>query len=150
MYMPWRFQPICCCQCLLQPGGAEDLFCLPLSPKVGLDGCMNNLDKLHYIHQFIINMVCKACASSSWKWKFIVHINYTTIHLEKWWDGLPPNNMAQVLFPDSASYSMRVEFVGSLLYSLGLFSGYSGSPLSSKTYIWFELISIYIVLKLAL
>ena len=115
-YMPWHFQLICCCHCLLHPGGAEDLFCLPLYPKVGFDGFMNNLDKVHYtMHQFIINMVCGACASCSWKWKFIVWVNHTTVHWEQWWKCLPLTNMAQVLFPDSASYSMRVEFVGSLL-----------------------------------
>ena len=49
----------------------------------------------------------------------------------------PPTNVAQVRFPDSASYVGWVFWFSTLLREV--FSGYSGFPLSSKTNIWFDL-----------
>ena len=57
---------------------------------------------------------------------------YRGAGMVQWWECSPPNNVAQVRFPDPASYVGWV-FVGSLLCSERFSSGFSAFPFSSKT-----------------
>ena len=58
--------------------------------------------------------------------------------LAHWWDHSSSTNVAQVRF--CPRRYTRAEFVGSLLCSEGFFfPGYSGSPFTKKTNIWFDL-----------
>ena len=59
---------------------------------------------------------------------------------EQWWRSGESTLLPSMWpgFDSQTQHHMQVEFVGSLLCSERFFPGYSGFPLSLKTYIWFD------------